>query len=231
MINYQGSRILASEWTDETICPIIDKRGKVLQKSSSNNRQVRRTRSWIFEALMILMDEKPYEKITVSDITEKAGIARQTFYHNYGNKDDVVFEYVKNTMHTDLLRIETNRDSKKQNDIVLMFNYTYMIRHRDTIKKILSTTDIENRILREVQEFPLSLINRFKGNLSREEYLIFRYKICYQITGCLRVFLDWFLTDMPLAVDKFVSILNAMTIPREALYRNIPNIVIRISKE
>jgi hypothetical protein len=146
------------------------------------------------------------------------------------DKDDVVFEYVTNTMNTDLLKIETNQDSKKQNDIVLMCNYTYMIKHRDRLKKILSTTDIENRILREVQEFPLSLVKLFNGKLSKEEYLICRYKICYQITGCLRVFLDWFLTDMPLAVDKFVSVLNAMTIPREVLYRHIPNIVIRINK-
>ncbi|MDR1302248.1 MAG: TetR/AcrR family transcriptional regulator, partial [Treponema sp.] len=174
---------------------------------------------------------KPYEKITVSDITEKAGIARQTFYRNYDDKDDVVFEYVKNTMNTDLLKIEINQDSKKQNDIVLMFNHIYMVKHRDTLKKILSTTDIENRILHEVQKLPLSLIKSFKGKFSREEYLIFRYKICYQITGCLRVFLDWFLNDMPLAADQFVSILNAMTIPGKVIYRNIPNIVIRINKE
>jgi AcrR family transcriptional regulator len=180
---------------------------------------------------MFLMDEKPYKKITVSDITEKAGIARQTFYRNYNDKDDVVFEYVKNTMKTDLLKIETNHDSKKRSGIVLTFNYAYIIKHRDKLKKILSTADIENRILREVQEFPLSLIKPFEGELSREEYLIFRYKICCQITGCLRVFLDWFLTDMPLAADKFVSMLNAMTTPGETLYRNIPSIVIRISDE
>jgi AcrR family transcriptional regulator len=180
---------------------------------------------------MILIDEKPYEKITISDITEKAGIARQTFYRNYDDKDDVIFEYVKKSMNTELLKIEANQESKKQNDIVLTFNYAYMIKHRDTLKKILSTANIENRVLRDVQEFPLSLAELFKGKLSKEEYLICRYKICYQITGCLRVFLDWFLTDMPLAADKFVSMLNAMTIPKEVLYRNIPNIVIRISKE
>jgi AcrR family transcriptional regulator len=201
-----------------------------LHKSSSNNRQVQRTRSWIFEALMILMDEKPYDKITVSDITEKAGIARQTFYRNYDDKDDVVFEYIKNAINTDLLNIEISENSKKQNDIVLMFNYAYMIKHRDTLKKIISTTDIENRILRDVQELPISF-KPFKAKLSKEEYLICRYKICYQITGCLRVFLDWFLNDMPLSVDKFVSMLNAMTIPKEILYRNIPNIIIRINKE
>ncbi|MDR0409124.1 MAG: TetR/AcrR family transcriptional regulator [Spirochaetaceae bacterium] len=180
---------------------------------------------------MILMDEKPYEKITVSDITEKAGIARQTFYRNYDDKDDVVFEYVKNTMNINLLKIETNQNSENQNDIVLMFNYIYMIERRNMLKKILSTAYIKNRILQEVQEFPLSLVELFKGKLSKEEYSICRYKICYQITGCLRVFLDWFLTDMPLGVDKFISMLNAMTIPKEVLYRNIPNIVIRISKE
>jgi AcrR family transcriptional regulator len=176
------------------------------------------------------MDEKSYDKITVSDITEKAGIARQTFYRNYDDKDDVVFEYIKNAINTDLLNIEISENSKKQNDIVLMFNYAYMIKRRDTLKKIISTTDIENRILRDVQELPLSLIKPFKAKLSKEEYLICRYKICYQITGCLRVFLDWFLNDMPLSVDKFIAMLNAMTIPKEVLYRNIPNIIIRINK-
>jgi AcrR family transcriptional regulator len=70
-----------------------------------------------------------------SDITEKAGIARQTFYRNYDDKDDVVFQYIKKSMNTDLLKIETSQDPKKKNDIVLMFNHTYMIEHRDTLKK------------------------------------------------------------------------------------------------
>jgi AcrR family transcriptional regulator len=94
----------------------------MLQKSSSNNRQVQRTRSWIFEALMALMDEKPYDKITISGITEKAGVARQTFYRNYDGKDDVIYEYARNTMDTKFLDIEKNRDYKKQDAIILAFN-------------------------------------------------------------------------------------------------------------
>jgi AcrR family transcriptional regulator len=179
---------------------------------------------------MILMDEKPYDKITISDITEKAGIARQTFYRNYNDKDDVLYEYARNTMNTDFLSIEKNQDQKKYDTIILLFNYNYIIKHRIELKKILSIVNIENRILRAMQEFPLSLIKFFKDKLTKEEYAICRYKICYQITGCLRVFLDWFLNGMPLPVDKFVSMINAMAIPHEAFYRNIPNIVIRINK-
>jgi AcrR family transcriptional regulator len=203
----------------------------MLQKSSSNNRQVQRTRSWIFDALMILMDERSYEKITISDITEKAGIARQTFYRNYDDKDDVVYEYAKKTMAANVLVIEKNQDLKKQDVIMLTFNYNYIIKRRKELKKILSIVSIENRILRAMQELPLSLIKLFKDKLTKEEYAICRYKICYQITGCLRVFLAWFVNDMPLPIDKFVAMINAMTIPYDTFYRNIPNIVVRINKE
>jgi hypothetical protein len=201
----------------------------MLKKSTSNNRQVQRSKSWIFEALMILMDEKPYDKITVSDIVKKAGVARQTFYHNFNDKNEVIFACAKNT--DDLSGIEQSGDSKERYQIVLTFNYNYTIKHRKELKKILSTPGIENNILRGIQEIPLALLKPLKKSLSKEEYRICRYKLCYQITGCRRVFLDWFLDDMPLPVDALASIINAMNTPKDMLYSNIPGIIVRINKE
>jgi AcrR family transcriptional regulator len=201
----------------------------MLKKSTSNNRQVQRSKSWIFEALMILMDEKPYDKITVSDIVKKAGVARQTFYHNFNDKNEVIFACAKNT--DDLSGIEQSGDSKERYQIVLTFNYNYTIKHRKELKKILSTPGIENNILRGIQEIPLALLKPLKKSLSKEEYRICRYKLCYQITGCRRVFLDWFLEDMPLPVDDLASIINAMNTPKDMLYSNIPGIIVRINKE
>ncbi|MDR0636641.1 MAG: TetR/AcrR family transcriptional regulator [Treponema sp.] len=200
-----------------------------MQKSTSNNRQVQRTKSWIFEALMILMDEKSYDKITVSDIVEKAGIARQTFYRNFNDKNEVIFECARNA--DDLSGIETSGDSKKSYQIVLMFNYNYTIKRRKELKKILSVHGIENHILRGIQDISPDLLKPLKESLSKEEYRICRYKLCYQITGCRRVFLDWFLDDMPLPVDNLVSMMNAMNVPQNMFYRNLPCVVVRINKE
>jgi AcrR family transcriptional regulator len=178
---------------------------------------------------MLLMDEKPYDKITVSDIVEKAGIARQTFYRNFNDKDDVILEYIRNT--DSLLSIEKSTDARKQYQIVLTFNYSYTIKHRKELKKILSITGIETRVLRALREIPPALIKPLKESLSKEEYRICRYKLCYQITGCRRVFLDWFLDDMPLPVDNLVSMINAMNVPQNMFYRNFPGIVVRVNKE
>jgi AcrR family transcriptional regulator len=202
-----------------------------MQKSSKHNRQVQRTKSWIFEAIMKLMDEMPYNKITVSNITEKAGIARTTFYRNYDAKDDVVFEYLIKAFSTELLAVEKGKNDKNENNIVLVFDYNYMIAHKKNLRKILTNVDIGNRIYREGQRFPISFLDYYKEKLSADEYLICRYKLCYQITGSLRVFFDWFINDMPLPVENIVAMLNAINIPKTIQYRNIPSIVVRLKDE
>ena len=202
-----------------------------MQKSSKHNRQVQRTKSWIFEAIMKLMDEMPYNKITVSNITEKAGIARTTFYRNYDGKDDVVFEYLIKVFSTELLATEKCKDDKNENNIFLVFDYKYMIAHKKNLQKILANVDIGNRIYREGQKFPISFLEYYKEKLSANEYLICRYKLCYQITGSLRVIFDWFINDMPLPVENIVLMLNAMNIPKVIQYRNIPSIVVRLKGE
>jgi len=202
-----------------------------MQKSNKNNRQVQRTKSWVFEALMLLMDEKPYDKITVSDITEKAGIARPTFYRNFDDKDDVVFEYLRNTFSIELLSTEKNNKNVKQNDIILVFDDKYMVKYQKNLKKILSTADIENRIYRHIQKLPLSFIKQNAENYTKKELLICRYKLCYQITGSLRVIYDWFINNMPIPVENIVAMLNSMNVSKTAQYSNILGIVIRLKVE
>ena len=192
----------------------------MLQKSSSHNRQVQRTKSWIFDSLMLLMDEKPYDSITVSDIAEKAGVARPTFYRNFDDKDEVVLQYLNNSFGTE--------NDDKHNNIVLLFDHKYLIKHQNNLKKILSTASIENRIYRELQYYSVFLTEQYKKQLSAEDYLICRYKICYQITGSLRIFFDWFINNMPMPVDNIVSMLNAMNIPKTVQYRDIPGVVVRL---
>ena len=63
--------------------------------------------------------------------------------------------------------------------------------------------------------------------LTAHEYLVCRYKLCYQITGSLRVLFDWFINDMPMPIDNIVEMLNRMNIPKTVQYRNIPSIVVR----
>ena len=219
-----------NEQTGETVKDVTKGRN-MIRKSNKPNRQVERTKSWIFDALMLLMDEKPYDKITVSDIADKAGVARPTFYRNYIDKDEVILQYLNNSFNAEIMSTEKVDKSGKPNNIILTFDVTYLNKNQKNLKKILSTADVEARIYRELQVYTLLLIKSYKKQLSAEEYLICHYKICYQITGSLKVLFDWFINNMPMPIEKLIPMLNAMNIPKTVQYSNIPGVEVRIKEE
>ncbi|MCP4222921.1 MAG: helix-turn-helix transcriptional regulator, partial [Actinomycetia bacterium] len=56
---------------------------------ASNDRRVRRTKQRLHEALMSLIVEKGYDKITVQDLIDRADVGRSTFYAHFETKDDL----------------------------------------------------------------------------------------------------------------------------------------------
>lgn len=52
------------------------------------------SKEWITLALIQLMEKTPYSHISITEITRKAGLARQTFYRNYVDKDEILYEFL-----------------------------------------------------------------------------------------------------------------------------------------
>lgn len=59
-------------------------------KEKKEDRRSKRTRKLLSNALIALMMEKRYNKITVQDIIDRADVGRSTFYAHYQDKDDLL---------------------------------------------------------------------------------------------------------------------------------------------
>ena len=46
------------------------------------------------EALFILMRKKPFEEITITEISKLAGVSRISFYRNFDSKEDLLVKYL-----------------------------------------------------------------------------------------------------------------------------------------
>ena len=52
----------------------------------------------IVTALMQLLEEKPFSAITISELTERAGVSRMTYYRNYQAKEDIFEIYLDDVL-------------------------------------------------------------------------------------------------------------------------------------
>lgn len=73
-----------------------------MARRGKSDRRSRRSRRLIADALMALLREKRYDRITVQEIIDRADVGRSTFYAQFRNKEDVLeseLEHVFGQLH------------------------------------------------------------------------------------------------------------------------------------
>ncbi len=67
----------------------------VTESIRKEDRRKERTRQLLRDALLELIPEKGYEAITLQDITDRANVARPTFYLHFKDKQDLLFSSLR----------------------------------------------------------------------------------------------------------------------------------------
>lgn len=98
-------------------------------ESEKIDRRSERSRRLLHSALMELMREKRYDKITVQDIIDRANVGRSTFYTHYRDKEDLLvtnFEQMLATMSAHWLEHgkDPSHGSSQPIRIAALFHHT-----------------------------------------------------------------------------------------------------------
>lgn len=62
----------------------------ILRLSAQESNKI--TRECLQTALLILLENKPMEKITITELVERSGVSRSAFYRNYNTKEDILVD-------------------------------------------------------------------------------------------------------------------------------------------
>lgn len=94
-----------------------------------------RTKEAIQKVFKEMISERPYEKITVKEIAERAKINRNTFYLHYNSVDDVLKE-IQNKYSMEYSNLLLNYDLNKDTGILVRTFFEYMESQDDFFKQI-----------------------------------------------------------------------------------------------
>jgi AcrR family transcriptional regulator len=172
----------------------------------------------------------PYDKITISDITGRAGVARQTFYRNYTGKDDIVLRYLDSIFNDTFLKIKNIHDADGRNALLITLSFKGFIEHKQKLAK-LQRDDTERLIFAYTQKWEDYVIDFGKNKVFRTEKLLFRYRVKFQVGGSLRMILDWMKHDMPMPAEMMSGLLQKFIGAIEAEIGGVPHLAIQIQND
>ena len=120
------------------------------------NRQALRSQRFLQEALIGLLKEKPYRKITISDISDRADLARPTFYAHFNTKDDLLLSYVDGIFEQIFDQLLAAAKSIQKDDPTgeaVMINLFKLWQENGDILRLVITADIDMLILGHLREY------------------------------------------------------------------------------
>ena len=100
---------------------------EICNMKAEGNKRPASVREELIQALTGLMAEKPYMEITVTDLVNKAGVARVSFYRNFGSVSDVLdaaAAELARDFTTEVLPVLTSGDERQWREFLFNFFYS-----------------------------------------------------------------------------------------------------------
>jgi AcrR family transcriptional regulator len=125
----------------------------------------------IIEALFILMENKPFSSITITELINKAGVARATYYRNFNSKEDILRKYIHNVL-----------DEFKNEYSLPPFEYRFHTDHYQHVAAYINRYRFKLIILRDsglsslyLDELNYFLINNYQQLSIQNKLLIYSF--------------------------------------------------------
>jgi AcrR family transcriptional regulator len=194
------------------------------------DRRVRRTRELLRSALISLIEEKGYERITVQDILDRADVGRSTFYTHFTDKEDLLrsgFEEFRSSAAAEMYTTVTPAGHKVEflDPMLAVFQHVEEHRHRWKPLARKGGADLVVRLLRDsVTELvrahfrsQLPELRGRQGQLEHEAAVQF-------VVGSAMGLLNWWLdSDVSCSAEELHAIFRGLAVQGVRRFLTAPN--------
>lgn len=115
--------------------------------------KIKATSCYITDALFILMARKKFEDISITEIADKAGVTRVSFYRNFNTKEEVIKTWIFNVTNSFLTKSNISyKNDSLENYFMILFTHLEKYKERAILickagLTYLLKNEFENRLL------------------------------------------------------------------------------------
>ena len=184
------------------------------KRKKAEYRSSIRSKTLIRSALVSLMQEKPFEKITITDIVRKADINRGTFYAHFKDSREVLERIRADALHEmEEAFYSLPADTVMRDPRPLLERITKFLSEESSYyKMLLSTTGIQE-FLNEIKQIAMKYFldsDLAKNHLNRDLLIL---RLDFIISAAAGIYYDIVIGSIPLKLDGSAEFICSMLQP------------------
>ncbi len=185
------------------------------QLEKKEDLRIRRTYKLLFEALLALLEQQPFERISVTDICDKAMVHRTTFYKHFEDKYHLLMYGIKELQNDFSEKSITNEnfDNPKQYYLDI---FEHVLKYISANQKMYSLVLARNETDSVLSMFSKLVVEDIMGKLNDNEKRGIKHLIPLEIianfyAGALLSMISWWLRNSEsVPIDAMVRYLDLM---------------------
>lgn len=190
------------------------------------DRRVKRTKQAFHHSLIQLMKIKEFEEITVTEIVNKAGYNRGTFYLHYRHKEDLLNELIDMVLKefADALKkpYQNLKNEVKITELSTVAIFDHFYTHKEFYQIMLQSNSEFFDLVAQV------VANHFKNDIeflvnSADSDLDFELFYTYRVYGTIGVIFQWLKKDFPHTKEYMADQINKIAASQLSMVYVKPN--------
>jgi AcrR family transcriptional regulator len=184
--------------------------------TAKTDRRVRRTRELLLRALLSLIQEQGYDRITVQDIIDRADIGRSTFYAHYRDKEDLLlsgFEDIRSALATERAAAEQAAGATSQFLQPLLVVFRHAEGHRQFWQPLVRKggAEVVVRILRDhVTDLVREHLRSQVPELGRDQPQL-EAAVQFVVGAGMGLLIWWLDNEIPYSAEELYAIFRRLT--------------------
>lgn len=172
------------------------------------DKRVLKTKKNINDALLLLIEKKASNKITVSEIAEIAQIERKTFYLHYSCIEDVYNDIEKHI--SDELEAEANKYISEPNYQFknIYYNLNTVINNNIQFFKSIAKNDSYSFLLHSFENVLSNIIYKIGREIIHVKSRNLIHYANFYAAGIVKLYTNWLKDETKLSMDELTGILT-----------------------
>ena len=183
----------------------------------STDLRSRRTRRWLQEALLLLMKEKSFREIQITEITDRAEVSRPAFYLHFHSKEELLLSHVDvifDEFHAEISR-EIARGNIDRKWFSLML-FQYWERYAETLRMVIQAENPEI-LLKRLKEYVGVIMKEIAAKTRKPaiDPRLQEFIVGYVAGGAYMLLTQWISNKMPFSAEQMGLLFYDLTDPCE----------------